>query len=122
LGATLFRDFHSTHPEAFEGIAGDHPIGAGKFVQAGLNPLPAEPQAGNQPDDSGAFVIQQEVNKGRGFERLTLAGTNISRHEITPLFVSTEFQSLLTCLIYTFRVRIYSDIHHKKDKFCHMLV
>lgn len=49
-------------------------------MEARIDPLPTEPDAGGEPKNGEAFVIENQIDERRGFERLSLAGENISRH------------------------------------------
>jgi hypothetical protein len=108
------------HPEAFQGYAGLHPIWASEFVQTCLDPLPAKPYTDGQPENGEAFVTENQIDNRRGFERLTFAGENMSRHfQVSFLsFIIAEFLSnLLMLLIYTFQVVIISVNYHNNDSF-----
>jgi hypothetical protein len=60
-------------------------------VQTGFDPLVTEPYTDSQPKNGEALVAEQQVDEGRGFERLTLAGENISGNgEIS--FLETFYQ------------------------------
>jgi len=85
--ASLCGDLDGAHPEAFQGITGLHPGRAGEFVQTGFDPFPTEPYTDSQPENGKAFVTEQHVDKGRGFERLTLAGENISGHDVFSFLI-----------------------------------
>src|SRR6266498_5141632 len=78
--ASFSRDFYCAQPETLQRVAGLHPGRAFQFMQTCFNPLPAEPYSHSQPKNGKAFVVEQQINERGSFERLTLAGENISGH------------------------------------------
>ncbi len=91
-GRPVSRNLHSIHPEAFQRFTCLYPLRVGDLVQAGLNPLIAQPQANGQPDPGCAHIREQKFGNG-GILNDPAAKCCRARHVYYLLFFSLVYES-----------------------------